>query len=918
MAKKQTPEEPLEESQGSEMDSSGDEQMHNLLPVSGMFQNWFMDYASYVILDRAVPSIEDGLKPVQRRILHAMKEMDDGRYHKVANIIGQTMQYHPHGDAAIGDALVKLGQKDLLVDPQGNWGNVVTGDSAAAARYIEARLNKFALEILFNSKTTTWQLSYDGRKKEPVTLPAKFPILLEQGAEGIAVGLSTKILPHNFIEILKACIAHLKERSFTLLPDFPTGGMVDVSDYRDGERGGRVRVRARIREHDKSTLIISDVPFGVTTSSLIDSILKANEKGKIKVKRIDDNTAKDVEIVVHLAAGVSPSQTVDGLYAFTECEVSISPNCCVIIDDKPVFTNVKDVLRRTTERTKDLLRQELEIRKAELEEGWHMSSLEKIFIENRIYRKIENCETWEAVISTIDKGLDPWKPSLRREVTRDDIVQLTEIKIKRISKYDSFKADEYIKGLEKELKQVKHDLKHLTEYTIAWYEELLKKYGAGKERITEIKTFDTIQAAQVAVANAKLYMNREDGFIGTGLKKDEFIVECSDLDDIIVFRKDGVMMVTKVADKTFVGKNILHAGILRKDDDRMVYHMIYEDAGDKRTYVKRFQAGGVTRNKEYVLTKSGKPGKVLYFSANPNGESEVVQVRHKPSPRLRKLEFDFNFKELEIKGRAAAGNLLTQHAVSKVTQKSKGASTLQGRKLWFDDTVLRLNADGFGRYLGMFEGEDKILVLYKEGSYELTGFDLTHRFDGKGEIAEIIKFQPKRVLSALHMDGKSGTWFLKRFMIETLTPDKKFSFLSEEEGSKCLWVSAKDKPVIAVKWANTRKADQKVKVEDFASVKGWKALGQKLSEEKVRAVELLSYNEAADEQEPADTPEDSAPAAQLSLIEVKPVAKEPEAKFIKKTPPPKGKDDKPVRQDPKSIKMDVVDKRGKGSKTLFD
>ncbi|MFM2376259.1 MAG: hypothetical protein RLZZ165_1356, partial [Bacteroidota bacterium] len=676
------------ENEGGELQ---DGTMQEVLAVSGLYQNWFLDYASYVILDRAVPYIEDGLKPVQRRILHSMYELDDGRFNKVANIIGYTMQYHPHGDAAIGDAIVNLGQKDLLIETQGNWGNIFTGDGAAAPRYIEARLTKFALEVAFNPKTTTWQLSYDGRRNEPVTLPMKFPLVLAQGVEGIAVGLSTKILPHNFRELIEASIAYLKGRPFKLFPDFPTGGMIDVEHYNAGRRGGKVRVRARIEELDKKTLVITDIPYGQTTATVIDSILKANEKGKLKIRKAEDITAKNVEIVVHLPLGVSSNTAIDALYAFTACEVPISPNCCIIVNDKPVFTDVRDVLKLSTERTKELLRSELEIKKGELQDKWHMSSLEKIFIEHRIYRDIEEEETWEGVIKAIDKGLDPFKHLLFREVVEEDILRLTEIRIKRISKYDSFKADEAIRKLEDDLVQVQHDLDHLNEFAIAYFEHLLEKYGHGRERKTEIRTFDQINATQVVIANKKLYADFEEGFVGTGtsLKGAQFICDCSDMDDMIVFLKNGSMKVMKVADKVFVGKGIIHAGIWKKGDERTTYHLIYTDKKDSRTYAKRFHVQGITRDKEYFLTKSEQPGKVHYFSVLPNGEGESVVVKMRPDNKLRKPVFDFDFAELAIKGRNAGGNLLTKFPVGKVEFKSKGVSTLGGINIYYDDVVKR-------------------------------------------------------------------------------------------------------------------------------------------------------------------------------------------------------------------------------------
>lgn len=877
-----------------------DEQMQEISAVSGMYEDWFLDYASYVILDRAVPYIEDGLKPVQRRILHAMKEMDDGRYNKVANIIGQTMQYHPHGDAAIGGAIVNLGQKDLLIDTQGNWGNVLTGDGAAAPRYIEARLSKFALEVLFNAKTTEWQRSYDGRKDEPVQLPCKFPLVLAQGVEGIAVGLSTKIMPHNFQELCEASIAYLKGRSFKIFPDFPTGGMIDVENYNWGERGGKIRVRAKIEELDKTTLVIKDVPYGTTTSSLIDSILKANDKGKIKIKKIEDNTARDVEILVYLGKGVSPAIAIDALYAFTQCEVSISPNCCIIVEEKPIFTDVRSMLKLSADKTKELLRRELEIRKAELETKWHMSSLEKIFIENRIYRDIEEEETWEGVISAIDKGLEPFKKLLFREVTEEDIVRLTEIKIKRISKFDSFKADEAIKKIEEELEEVKYNLEHLVDYTIDWFQHLLDKYGEGRERMTEIMTFDTIDRTQVVVNNAKLYMDAKGGFIGTGnqLKREgEFVSDCSDIDDIIVFRADGAVTVTKVDEKTFIGKNIIYAGVWNKGDERMVYHMIYTDNKDKRTYVKRFSILGITRDREYFLTKSKGAGKVHYFTANPNGESEIVQIKLKGGNKLRKTEFDYDFAELDIKGRGAGGNLLTKHPVSKVIQKSQGASTLGGRDIWFDDTILRLNTDGIGQYLGEFEGDDKILVLYADGTYELNSQDLMNRYQGKGKILEITKLRKDTVVSAVYYDAEHDRNYVKRFQIETATIDQKFTYVTETEGTKLLFATAMDQPVVTVHFSSRKIDDYDLKLEDFIDVKGWRAMGNKLSDDKIRKVEFVSYvnpnklkEKAAKSVEDDDDDDDDDNGNE--------------------------KENEAVKQNPKDIPMEV-DKPDKDQPTLF-
>ncbi len=830
---------------------NNEETLHtNIIPINGLYENWFLDYASYVILDRAVPNMYDGLKPVQRRILHSLKEMDDGRYNKAANVIGNTMKYHPHGDASIGDAMVQIGQKNLLIDCQGNWGDPVTGDSAAAPRYIEARLSKFALDVVFNPQTTDWQLSYDGRNKEPITLPVKFPLLLAHGAEGIAVGLATKVLPHNFIELIDASIEVLKGNRPNLLPDFLTGGLADFTNYNEGQRGGKVRVRARITERDKKTLAITEVPFSTTTGSLIESIINANDKGKIKIKKIEDNTAKNVEIMIHLAPGISPDVTIDALYAFTDCEVSVSPNTCVIKKDKPYFMSVNDILVESTNHTKSLLKLELNIRLDELNEKWHFSSLEKIFIEERIYRDIEDCETFEAVIETIDKGLEPFKSKLLRDVTKEDIIDLTEIKIKRISKFDAFKADDILKGIEKEIKEVKANLKHLTDYSIAYFERLKEKYGKGKERKTEIKLFDKVSATQVALANQKLYMNRVDGFIGLGLKKDEYVMDCSDIDDIIVFCGDGKFKVVKVSEKTFVGKDIIHAAVFKKNDDRTVYHLIYRDGTSGKSFLKRFSVTGVTRDKEYDLTQGTKGSEVLYFTANPNGESEIVTVNLKPMAKLRKLSFDLDFAEVAIKGRGSQGNTITKFPVKKVLLKSKGVSTLGGREIWFDDAVHRLNTDGRGRFLGSFQGEDKILVIYADGSYELTNFDLSNHYDEKYFVLE--KFDSERVINAIHMDGETKATYIKRFLVENTTINKKFPFIMESPGSKCWYASAKIEPIVKISFAKEGKsspADLELNIASFIEVKGVKAIGNKVSKYRVTAIEDISPSAGIDEVE---------------------------------------------------------------------
>ncbi|MBP6238526.1 MAG: DNA gyrase/topoisomerase IV subunit A, partial [Saprospiraceae bacterium] len=823
-----------------------------LITLNGMYKEYFLDYASYVILERAVPDIDDGLKPVQRRILHAMKEMDDGRFHKVANIIGQTMQYHPHGDAAIGDALVNMGQKDLLIDCQGNWGDVRTGDSAAAARYIEARLTKFALEVLFNPQTTDWQLTYDGRKKEPITLPVKFPLVLSQGVEGIAVGLSTKILPHNFIELIKSSIKILQGKPFQIFPDFQTGGMVDVGDYQDGHRGGRVKIRAKIQQVDKSTLNIIELPFGVTTNSLIESILKANDKGQIKIKKVNDNTAKDVEIQLELMPGVSPDVTIDALYAFTDCEVSYSPNACVIVDNKPLFLSVSEILKISTMQTKELLRRELEIKKGELEEKWHHASLEKIFIENRIYRDIEECESFEAVIIAIDAGLkkyvatpsDPLKAGdlrilMMRDITEDDIMRLTEIKIKRISKYNKFKADEMMAQLLADLEQVKHDLEHLTEFAIAYFERLLEKYGKGRERRTIISSFDTIEIKEVVANNAKLYVDRVEGFIGMGMKKDEFVCDCSDIADIIAFTRDGKFKVVRIADKVFVGKDILHTAVWLKSDDRTTYNMIYLDGKSGKAYAKRFNVTAITRDKEYDLTQGSKGSKVLYFTSNPNGESEIVNIQLTQSSTAKKKVFDFDFAELAIKGRASQGNVVTKYPVRKVTQISVGKSSLGAMQIYMDEVSGKLNQDERGKYLGAFDTGSKLLSIYKDGSYEVNELDLNKKYD-VNNIVEIGNYTESTVITAVYYEGEKGWTMVKRFKIETSTYDQKFIFIPESGGSKLYFASMQKSPLIRYSYTiGKTKEEKEVSLAEFIDVKGWKALGNKLIDAKLLKVEKL-------------------------------------------------------------------------------
>jgi topoisomerase IV subunit A len=824
-------------------------------PVSGMYEDYFLDYASYVILERAVPQLLDGLKPVQRRILHAMKEMDDGRFHKVANVIGQTMQYHPHGDAAIGDALVNLGQKDLLIDCQGNWGDVRTGDSAAASRYIEARLSPFALEVGFNPKITNWQISYDGRKNEPLALPVKFPLILAQGVEGIAVGLSTKIMPHNFIELCKASIAVLKGKKTHLVPDFPAGGMIDASNYNGGERGGRIRVRSHIETLDKTTLAIRDLPYGVTTLGLIDSILKANDKGKLKVKKVMDNTAAEVEILVELPSGVSPDLTVDALYAFSDCEVSISPNACVIIDERPHFLSVDELLRMSTAHTKELLRKEQEIKLGELKEKLLFASLEKIFIENRIYRDIEESETWEDVIKTIDKGLEPYKPQFYREITQDDIVRLTEIRIKRISKYNAFQADELVKKLEEEIAQVEHNLAHLTEFAIDYFQHLLDKYGKGRERKTVITNFDTIAVTQVAIANEKLYVNRKEGFAGFGLKKDEYVCDCSDLDDIIVFRADGKYMVSRVQEKAFFGKDILHVDVWKKGDERKIYHAIYRDPKSGKNYIKRFAVTAITRDREYDVTNGNPNTKLLYFTVHPNSEAEVVNVQLTPSCRAKKKVFDFDFGELAIKGRTSQGNVLTKYPIKKIVQKEIGSATLGGRKIWYDETVGRLNTDERGQYLGEFDTEDTILALYKDGSYEMTNFELINRYD-PAKIIEVVKFDPELVITAVHYDGKQKDYYVKRFQVETTTLDKPFSYIGDSSGSKLVFATTSPEPHISYQ-AGSKQSDKEnmeQNLAEFIDVKGWKAMGNKLDRRKVSALKLISAAKAEVKAKAKDKP----------------------------------------------------------------
>lgn len=820
--------------------------------VSGMYQEWFLDYASYVILERAIPSIYDGLKPVQRRILHSMRELEDGRYNKVANIVGNTMKYHPHGDMAISDAMVQIGQKELLIDMQGNWGNTYTGDRAAASRYIEARLTKFALEVVYNPKTTKWQPSYDGRNKEPIDLPIKFPLLLAQGVEGIAVGLSTKILPHNFNELIDASILHLKGKKFQIFPDFLTSGLIDVSDYNDGLRGGKVRIRAKILQEDKTTLKITEIPFGTTTGSLIDSVLKANDKGKIKIKKIEDNTAAEVEILIHLVPGSSLDKTIDALYAFTDCEISISPNACVINEQTPEFLTVSEILIHNTNNTVDLLKKELEIELDELQEQWHFSSLERIFIENRIYHDIEEEETWEGVIAAIDKGLKPHIAHLVRPVTEEDIVRLTEIRIKRISKFDLDKAQQFIESLEDKIGNVKHHLANLIDYAIDYFKNLKTKYGKGKERKTEIRTFDTIDATKVAVANTRFYVDRTEGFIGTSLKKDEFLFECSDIDDIVVFKNDGSMIVTKVDTKTFVGKGIIHIGIWHKNDKRTIYNLIYRDGKNGPAYQKRFAVTGITRDKEYDLTAGNKGSEVLYFSANPNGEAEVVSIILKTHQRIKKLKFDIDFADLAIKGRASKGNLVTKYPIKKVELKEEGVSTLAPREIWFDTGTKRLNADGIGILLGSFKGDDKILTINKKGEAKLVSFDLSNRFDEDLEIIE--KWKPAKPISCVYFDAEKERYFVKRFVLEdTFSPQ---IFYTLEDGKSSIKVISTDYlPVIELifpKVKGVEKEPEVINLEEFITVKGIKAQGNQLTTFKLKQINILEplpFDEPEEEEE---------------------------------------------------------------------
>lgn len=819
------------------------EQASNTVSLSGLYENWFLDYASYVILDRAVPHINDGFKPVQRRILHSFKEKDDGRFNKIANVVGHTMQYHPHGDASIGDAIVQLGQKDLLIDCQGNWGDPVTGDSAAASRYIEGRLSKFANDVVFNPDTTEWQLSYDGRNKEPITLPVKFPLLLAQGAEGIAVGLATKIMPHNFIELIDGSIQVLKGERPNLYPDFPTGGFADINNYNEGQRGGKIRVRAKIEERDKKTLAITEIPFGTTTGSLIDSIVSANDKGKIKIKKIEDNTAKDVEIIVHLAPGISPDVTIDALYAFTSCESSISPNTCVIKEDKPYFMSVNDILIENTLQTKELLKRELEIRLNELQEKIFFNSLLKIFIQEGMYKHAdyENAGDFETVVQVLNTLFAPFFDQFYREILPEDYKKLIDKPMSSITRFDVKKSDEQMKTLTDEIKEVNRNLKHLTEYAIDWFEYLRNKYAKGRERKTELRVFDKVEATQVALANAKLYVNRAEGFIGTAMKKDEFVTDCSDIDDIIVFREDGKYSVVKVQDKVFVGKDIIHVAVFKKGDERTIYNAIYRDGTQGNTYVKRFAVTAVTREKEYDLSKGNKGSKVLYFSANPNGEAEIVHVQLKPHTKLRKLTFDLDFAEIAIKGKGSMGNLVSKYPVKKITFKSAGVSTLAGRKIWYDEVLKRLNADERGKFLGEFDGDDKILMVFKDGTYELSNFDLSNHFDEK--MIRIEKHYIEHVYTAIHQDGKSGAYYVKRFVFDDIQIGKRVSLINEEPGSKLLLLTNNPNPVVKIKQLKGKSQVEEVieqPLNELIDVKKIKAQGNRLSFHNVQSVKAIT------------------------------------------------------------------------------
>jgi len=886
-------EERLAEELNPAMDGGSDDPLigtGHVTELAGKYKDWFLDYASYVILERAVPHVDDGLKPVQRRLLHAIRQIEDGRYNKVANIIGQTMQYHPHGDASIGDALVQLGQKNLLIDTQGNWGNIFTGDGAAASRYIEARLSKFALEVVFNPRTTSWKLSYDGRNREPVTLPVKFPLLLAQGVEGIAVGLASKILPHNFNELIDASIAYLQGKSFELFPDFPTGGLIDVSRYNDGVRGGIVRIRAKIAKLDKKSLVVTELPFGQTTTTLIDSILKANEKGKIRIRKIDDNTAGSVEIVIHLVPGIDPDITIDALYAFTDCEIPTSPNSCVIRDERPYFPGISEMLKVSADNTVRLLTLELRIRLEELGEIWHDASLEKIFIENELYEPIKECKTEASILETIDLGLTPYKPRLRREVNSDDLVRLSNIPIKRISKFSAFKADAFILQTEAEMEEVKAHLSNIIPYTINYYKQIKKKYGTGRERKTEIRGFDTIMATEVAVANAKLYINKAEGFIGTGLKKDEYICDCSDIDDILVIRKDGKYLITKVADKQFVGKDIEFAGVFKKNDERTIYNVIYRNGADGTVYIKRCAITGLTRDKAYDLTKGTPGSRLLYLSVNPNGEAESVKVTLKPRPRLKNLIFEVVFSETEIKGKASMGNIVTRYPIHKIELKKKGISTLGGRKIWWDQGVQRLNYEGKGEYLGEFSGNDKIQVINRSGFIRLSGFELSSHFEE--DLLDIRKFDPGFVLTIVYYDGEQKFFYIKRFHAEAI--EKPARYFEEHPKSKLVLFSQHDFPRLEVRFGGKHKgrAPEIIDAADFIAIKSFRAKGKRVSSHEVAAIselEPLRFKEV-----PAPFPEIiETPEPEAIETPVPEVIETPEPETIE-TPKPKPGPDKHV------------------------
>ncbi|HAQ20256.1 MAG TPA: DNA gyrase/topoisomerase IV subunit A [Prolixibacteraceae bacterium] len=830
-----------------------EEKKDGITYLSGMYQQWFLDYASYVILERAVPYVEDGMKPVQRRIMHAMNMMDDGRFNKVANIIGQTMQYHPHGDASIGDALVQLGQKDLLVDCQGNWGNILTGDGAAAPRYIEARLSKFALDVVFNPKTTRWKLSYDGRNREPIALPVKFPLLLAQGVEGIAVGLACKILPHNFIELIDAAISYLRDEDFMLYPDFPTGGSGDFARYNDGIRGSSIKIRAKIEKKDSKTLVVTEVPFGKTTASLIESIIKANDKGKIKIRKIDDNTSDKVEIMIHLVPGMSSDKTIDALFAFTDCEVSISPNSCIIEDDKPKFIGVSEILKINTDQTVALLKMELEIRRGELEEAWHYSSLEKIFIEERIYKdkKFEDSSNMDEAVNHIDLRLEPWKPKLKREVTKEDILKLMEIRMARILKFNTDKANDHLLAIEAEIEDINLKIENIISYTIEWFERLRTKYGKSRERRTEIRNFENIVASKVVIANEKLYVDRVEGFMGTSLKKAEYVCDCSDMDDVIVFRKDGTYIVSKVSEKAFIGKNLLHIAIFKKNDNRTIYNIVYRDGKNGFVYMKRMAVTGVTRDKEYDLTQGTPGSRILYFSENPNGEAEVLRVTLKPKPRIKKLIFEIDFSELAIKGRSSMGNILTKFDIHKIALKEKGVSTLGGRKIWFDEDVSRLNSDNRGKYLGEFSGDDLILVIYKSGEYFLSNFDLSNHFDDG--ILLIEKFNPKKILSSVYFDAEQGFYYVKRFELEDIQ-NRKIGFIGEFPENRLISFTWDGHPRFELQFGgkNEGREPEIIEVDEFIGVKSFKAKGKRLSIYEISQINQLEP--AVIDEEPEELP----------------------------------------------------------------